>query len=159
MKHFKQQLLLLTGIIFFNTGAFAQKPAIDTNVFGKWSSSALPPFISNDGKYLSCYDSDKGTTSIRLVRGSSVKQIGVVTFYGFSQDNRKYVFQRNDSLGIGELNSPEIKWISGIITARLLDKGKADNWMIYQKNENTGTLVVKDLQSGKEASFQHVSNY
>lgn len=156
----------LFGLFFgaaWLTGAFAQKPPIDTSVYDKWPEVGGGA-INHDGRYvlytIENLPEGSRTLVMQATAGSwKLKAPGVGRFsFSFTQDGGHAVFQTGDSLGIVTLGSSVIRYVPHIRSFKLPKKGDAP-WLACLLNSPAGELLVNNLATGKQYSFSSVNDY
>ena len=157
---------LLLSILVAYTGLLsAQKPPIDSSVYGKWPSVGSGA-ISNDGKFAMYVISNQPVGSQTFVLHATgtdwkleIPGGAAVSLYRFTQDSRVAFFTRpKDSLGIVHLGTPTVEYIPHVRSFKLPKKGTGE-WLAYLTNEPAKELVVRDLITGKQQSFADVTDY
>ncbi len=104
---FNKIFFCLSIFLFGQFSADSQKPLLKKDLDGKWSTVNFNG-ISNDGRYLTYTIS--GSSSDSLIVLSTVSN-GRIVFSGvnssyLTQDNRRVIFKRNDSVCIMDLIEP-----------------------------------------------------
>jgi dienelactone hydrolase len=169
-QNFNKRFSLLIALVMSFEQLLAQKPVIDTNVYGKWPNIGMNKFVTkltNDGNFVTYVIRNRpigsSTTVICSTRGDWKKELGKVDLgnwpVGFSQDSHRYIFIRNDSLGIGILGKSTVNYTPGIHDFQLFKKGKNNDWLIYRNNGVTNELIITDLVTGIKKSFEDIQNY
>ncbi|MES2277937.1 MAG: prolyl oligopeptidase family serine peptidase [Bacteroidota bacterium] len=161
----KWQLILLVGLCFGYQFTLAQKPLVGSNVYDKWPKLELNDgtSISNNGKFMTYLLQGKEGMSTRVVQSLvtdwRVQWREKQTNCEFSQDNRKYIFMRHDSLCLGTLGGPEVLYILGVSRFNLLKRGISEDWLIYNLKTKPDELIFRDLQRGSQQIFANTQNY
>ena len=152
---------LILLIFWSSKDSFAQKNAIDSNVYAKWAVLGNQPRISNNGKFVT-YDLNIGAVDVK-----ETKQILMSTETGwkieigegifgyrkeFTPDSKHCVFIMNDNLVIINLLRKTIKYISDVSDFNIPARGSGE-WMVYQKKNNKNTVVLRNLKTGIEKIF------
>ena len=141
----------------------AQKPPIDSTTFGTW------PFvnkaaISNNGRYVyyEVPDIPLAQTTLFLRSVDSQWQISFndITSPAISQDSRRAVFQRKDTLFLVGLGNSTIEHIMGIEGVyELLPLGIDDDLLVYKLKSEPKTVVMRRMSSGEQRSYSSVEKY
>jgi dienelactone hydrolase len=154
-------LFILILLICYNT--FAQKahykPPIDTSVFGKWPSIISPPSISNNGKYAMYYidTPEKGEKKMILISTNARWKYEISGVDGqFTNDSRKVIYIKEDSLCILTLGTTSRYFIKGIESYKLEANG---NFLVYKLKKSKTALHIINLTTEKEWCFESVVNY
>jgi dipeptidyl aminopeptidase/acylaminoacyl peptidase len=165
-KYIKNWLSLILVFLVCGSRLHAQKILIDTGNYGIWPSIELDhgTKISNDGRFIVYVIRNQpvgrgnGTTVVRSVSGDWKLQLPGDLDCHFSQDSRRFLFLRHDSLGIGNLGQTTIDYIPGVSSFKIYDKGLNDNWLVYQTKANS-QLVIRDAAIGEKRKLENVKNY
>jgi dienelactone hydrolase len=150
-------------ILFFNTLELnAQKPPIDSSVFGKWPS-VNSIIISNDGRYVLYQINNLPVGSNTLVIQSTENKwkqtFSNVDNGKITLDSKKVIFKNTgDSLCIGSLGSDEKKYISNV-SAYQISKGEKGEWLGYLVTKPAKTLTLNNLISSRELIISEVSDF
>ncbi|MES2107954.1 MAG: prolyl oligopeptidase family serine peptidase [Bacteroidota bacterium] len=147
---------LLVGLLLLTLICRAQKPALTFADLDKEWPAALPPVISNDGKYVS-YNRDLNTI-IKSTGSDWYLLLKGVKSCSFTQDSKRFLFLRNDSLYVGTPGKTRLQHIANATKFRLINRERDKDWLIYRKTDST-TVVIKPMQGGLESVFQKVLDY
>lgn len=158
MKH----LLLLCLLMLLVQFGRAQKPVIDSAVYGKWPR-VFNPAISNDGHYIMYNLNNRPVKSHTLVIESVDldwrREIPGGNWRGMTQDSRMAVYMKpGDTLCIVRLGSDSIENITDVSSFKF-PKRKFGGWCAYRLKNKSSDLIVRNLTSGKQQSFSSVKDY
>ncbi len=156
-----KQMFIVFIVIFFTQENFAQKPIIDTSVFGNWPSVSNPA-ISNDGNYFLYSIVNQPLKSQTLVF-RSIEDSWKMDFIGsqnasFTDDSRKAIFKKKDSLFLITLGSSSIEYISNVRSFHLFTQG-TNEWLAYSLNNAEKELVLRNVKTDVQYSIKGVEEY
>ena len=158
-----KKLFLSCFIQFFSTFLIAQKPVINLNNFGNWSSVSTP-FISNDGNYvvyaIEKYPHKHGSTTVVQATRTDWKleiQDAIPGWpVSFSADSRlAFITKSSDSLGIVDLIKHDIRYVENVASFKISNS----DWLVYQLSNPSNTLMVLNLKTGRKYTFDTVSDF
>jgi len=142
---------------------FAQKQTIDSVAYRTWPSLE-DPIISNDGRYV-MYNVDnlpvnKQTLVLKAIGGNwKMEFAGSLTAPQITNDSKSLVFiTGKDSLGKLDLGTSTIKYIPHVDSFKLQRKAGGE-LLCYHLNNDSSTLIVKDLQTNRERSFTRINSW
>jgi hypothetical protein len=159
----KQSLLLHCFLLFSIFPLFAQKPQIDTSVFGKWPSLSNPK-ISHDGKYFLYSISNVphlygNSCIIQQLKTGWKKELPNIQTAESSEDSRKAIFPRgDDTLTLLTLGGNKEEHIYPVGSYRLFMQNQ-QQWLLCQLNTSDKQLLLKNLTTGKEIRIAGVERY
>lgn len=144
---------------------FSQKPTINSDALNEWTSISIgSPQISNNGAYamyiIENQPHGKSTLIVTDTKKSRKIEVpGVRGYSHFSSDSKHVVFiKEKDSLGILELGSSEIKYISNVQSFKLSKKANPE-WLTYQLNNPRKSLIIENMITGKEKTLDFVQQH
>lgn len=158
----RNQLALLL-LLLLHFSLLAQKPVIDTTVYEKWPTIQYPK-ISNNGNYVSYWvtnQSNKYSTLIlSSINNNWKKEVnGIVATDNFTHDSRMSIVNiPGDSLCIFTLGKNVVEYISSVQSYDVIQTRTCD-WLVYQLDTPGNTLILRNLQTGKNSTFNGVENY
>jgi len=142
---------------------YAQKPMIDTSVFGRWPRVGYAR-ISPDGRY-AAFDVDypgKGhEISVISTNGQWRRSFWNIRGGEFLSDSRTYIFQQGkDSLCALRLGSDKIQFIEHVKMFEVL-RGGGIEWLSYKPvvDENDSRLILRQTNTNREAVEDSVASY
>lgn len=154
-------MLVIEGLV---VGVFAQKPALDTGILGKWPAIG-ETMISNDGLYSLYVVSDRkaGVDTLHVVsnRGQwEVVVVGIGNELAFS-DNSRWVYFMNvhDSLGIIEVGKRGIEYRPHIRSYKLSPEGKQRQWLACLGSGEEQRMTVEEVSGGQRHTMNGVQDY
>jgi dienelactone hydrolase len=156
---------LIFVFLFFNWTCFllAQKPVIDSKVYGKWPK-IISYSISNNGNYAAYLIYHKSVSEgsmfiIQATRSDWKTEIQCKGWSYFTQDSRRFLYTNTgDSLVMITLGDSTMEYIPNVQSFKLIQKDDKE-WLIYQLNIPGGELVARNLGSGKRDMFNSVTAY
>ena len=157
MKKIFYLILINFAISFY---AIAQKPTIDSSVYGKWPSLDNPA-ISSDGKYVSYYEltAQNRTLIIQEIHGGWKLRILNASSPVFTEKGDKLVFAKGaDSLGVVRLGSYAIQYINNARSFQLT-KSEKEQYLVYLVGSPKPGLIMQNLANGKQTLFTNVKSY
>lgn len=155
--------LLCVALAFMCLNALAQKPPIDHNSYAQWPSleNSSNIKISNDGLYvlytIKNQPVNKHTTFIRSIQNEWKLALVDVSQCQFM--DHKFIFQKNDTIGIGMLGNSGIAYQAGIKQFDRLEKGANENLLLYLNNSPAKGLTIESTTSGFKRSYSNVVGY
>lgn len=140
---------------------FAQKPAIDTSLLGKW------PYVyggklSDDGKYATyTIKEPQGESQVFLSTRKDWKKIFVHSAGGDILSNNKYAVLRTegDSLYLLQLGTDHKDFIGNAASYALLKNKGNNEWLVYQEADGDKRFVLRETDTGQIKSAINVKNY
>jgi dipeptidyl aminopeptidase/acylaminoacyl peptidase len=149
-------VILLFGLIAIP--AFAQKPVIDTSIYGKWPMGGGLHSISNDGKYV-WYTIGRKVFIQAIDNNWKRKVADGYTQVFFADNSRLVIYQKGkDTLCLQTLGSNQVKYISNVNTFQISKDGDC-NWLACQLHSPAKELLLRNLETGNEQSFTEVTGY
>src|SRR5580693_8363363 len=142
--------------------ARAQKPPLDTALFGKWPE-IQQPMISNDGRY-STYiikNETPGNDYLHIISNYTNWEFKVVAGHSpFFCCSSEFLFflKPHDSLGILDLKKHKIEYLCDIKSFETPETG-ASGWLAYLSDSQVNKLVVRSLKTGEDHVFDDVTSY
>jgi dipeptidyl aminopeptidase/acylaminoacyl peptidase len=146
----------------------SNKPAIDTSDIGKWPrlGTFIPPIVSHDGNFVaygvSNYPLGNNTLVVQTINGSFKKNIIANRLRNedvfFSGDDTKFLWKKNDSLGILHLKTSTIEYLTDILSFAVSDVNKGE-WLGYTVKDRPKLLVMKNVLTGQEMRYDHVEDW
>jgi dienelactone hydrolase len=152
--------LVVCGIV--TNPVLAQKPSIDSTVYGRWPS-LRGNGLTDNGKfafYVVLNMPIGGQTLVILSTESNWRvEIAGGDQCAFTPDSRKALFSKSgDSLGILTLGGSDVKYIAHVNSFELaVDFG--DEWLAYQTDISPFKLTVQNLVLDKTWSFDAITHY
>src|ERR1700685_1081392 len=153
-------MALLAIYTFLSVSLGAQKPLID--IYGESWGGLGPNSISNNGEYIA-YNVNNGSEDDLLIRFTvSARQLCVPRSYlvAITQDSRKIIFSRGDSIVVMDLDVPNgLLYLKNIKTWQVVKWGSVKDLLIYSVKERPDELIIRDLDRGVEKAYPAVRNY
>ncbi|WEK20411.1 MAG: prolyl oligopeptidase family serine peptidase [Candidatus Pedobacter colombiensis] len=154
---------ILIGLLalFSFEWAYAQKPAIDTAGINCWTRVDNPA-ISNNGKFAvynivnQPYKSN--TLVVKAVAGGAEQRFIGGESAIFTQDSRKLICKKGDSLLILTLGKFAVETITKVSSFELLLNRKVEQ-LLYLQTDAEHTLSLRDSQSGKTQKYTGIELY
>lgn len=140
------------------------KPAISIDSLNKWPYCGAYQEISSDGMYVAYRIDrtvyDKSELVVMKASGQKVISFLLDDFVkgGFSDDAKKYIWLRSDSMFIIDLGSRKIKTYNNVTTFSLIEKGKT-SYLVYLINDSLKTCVIQNLTNGNEDRIKNVNSF
>jgi dienelactone hydrolase len=166
MLNARKLFAIMLFICLLMNQVFSQsvKPILDTTILGKWPHIDFTQ-ISNDGNFFIYSIKNPVEHNRRLIlkaikynwEKSFVENSSVFGGF-FSANNKEYVFIKKDSLCFIRLGTDKIKYLPGVNSYKI-PESKPTTWIAYKLNNDIGKLVLKNLFTGKERSFDNVLDY
>lgn len=151
-------------ICLFGITSFAQKPLLDTSVYGKWPTIGNA-VISNDGKYVLYWINNKPAKSQTLIITAVNKnwqlEISDVPkgFPSFTGDGREAIVKlKNDSLGIFDLGTNKREYIKHV-KSFMNESGKSCAWIAYLLDTSTRECIIRNTKTNKYYYENNVIDY
>jgi dipeptidyl aminopeptidase/acylaminoacyl peptidase len=157
MKTLRLFLLLLLVVKFANS----QKLPVDFKAMENWAG-VLDPDISNDGKFVlyTIRNIPIGGHTLKVVSTTDRRQynIEMAGFANFTPDSKKVIFQRNDSLGLLDLDAGTIRFIRSVSIYRL-NSGNYQSIIAYHIKETADQVVLVNLSGKYQFSFSNAIDF
>ncbi len=148
-------------LINLSESLFAQKKPLDFSTPESWPIIESPA-ISNNGKYISytiAIHSKGNNYIVQAIDHSWKKEIAGIVNASFTADSRILIFRNlGDSLGIEELGTENIRYITNVEDFRIPQEGNGQ-WLFYQKKDPGKTLVVRNLFNSEEKTYTGITEY
>lgn len=162
MKNIYQSCLLLLFLFSIDCPLFAQKRSLDITETAKNWASAGNTVITHDGNYFSysIFNQPSGskTLIIKAANSNWKTELEGIENPSFTNDSRKVIFMKADSLCLLTLGTSSTEYVPGIAYYQLFKQGKTE-WLALQKSNDKKELVLRNLATGKEASYPGVSEF
>jgi len=135
----------------------AQRKIIDSSDYFSWPE-VTGQAISNDGRFTSytIHDPtvDHDTLILRSTDAKWQKQFIDVSIAFFSQDSKKAIFQRHDSIFVISLGNETTELVAGVANHfSFYNNGKNNNLLTYTLKQYPDKLVFKDLNSQQQRLY------
>lgn len=161
----KRVYLLSICLAIFNIFFIqAQKPSIDTAAINDWRSIGKNDdvLVSSNGKYFS-YSIRRGpyTTIKTVVQSTESSWKREYPYFDkpfFSEDGKQFVTMVNGDLCFSKLGTDELYYERSVASVRPKDPINSE-WIAYQLTNNSSTVIVKNLVSGKEKRYDNADSY
>jgi dipeptidyl aminopeptidase/acylaminoacyl peptidase len=155
-------LFLAIFLHYFFFSSNAQKPVMDSTVFGKWPFS-LSPKISYDGNYSQYLLKDDrlkmDVLTISSNESSWRMKFNDITSFSFCANSRySYFLNKGDSLGLITLGTNQLQYIPNVNSFNL-SGNKANECLAYLLKDSCSTMVLKESFGAREKRFKFVNNY
>jgi dienelactone hydrolase len=156
-----KRVLILNSILALMINLLqAQKPLVEfnDNAWDRFSQS----FISNDGEYVAydthqCSEWDLHIQSVVSSLKITVSRAELLTF---TQDNKKVIFRRGDSIGILDVRRPDQPFfLTDIQSASVFRQGNDSDLLVYISKRLPDQLIVRHIESGREENYSSVKRY
>lgn len=159
-------LFRLSPLVFSQSAPLPpSKPIVDTPMFFNWPSIEdwPAPAISTNGQFVlySVRNIPAGSRSLTVhaLNGNENIVLQQVKTAAFTSDNRyAIVLQSGDSLCVLTLSDKRKTYITGATGFRLFTRHEAE-WLAYTTSGSDKKLVLKNLSTGAEDSFEGVDSY
>lgn len=145
-------LVIISSFSFFTCRA--QKPSIDSSVYGRWPT-ASKPVISNNGKYTgfrnSFFNGSKLNYDFVVKSVTDDWEIKLNGVYDgiFTSDNSKLLLRhQGDSVGLLDLKSKSIEYLSNISRFEVV-RSIGSDLLLYFINSKFGVANFMNLRTGK----------
>ncbi|HET6253303.1 MAG TPA: prolyl oligopeptidase family serine peptidase [Puia sp.] len=140
---------------------FGQQKKIDFETYKSWPT-ITPQEISNDGEYLT-YNTNKPSEgdclTVKALDYSWERELKGVVESKFTEDSRILIFRTlHDSLGILDLNRDTIRYWGNVRSFKIPKTGDGQ-WLAYWREGSDSKLVIYNLYTQQEVSFENVLNY
>jgi dienelactone hydrolase len=147
---------------FFCHSSVGQKPLIDTSLCGKWPPRVGIGYLSNNGEYV-YYESytiiDRRVTIKGIHNGWKKEIKDISSIVSFAADNHLFISMLlQDSLCLQTLGKDQQEVIPHVCSYKVSQSGNAE-WLIYQLNTMNKEFVIRNLLTGKQRSFFHITGY
>lgn len=166
-----KSIKIFLGLLNFTIGVSAQsvnqeyiKPILDTSVFDKWLGVERPVITAN-GQYLSYMiinrnnPYDKNTMVMQSTKGTWKQMVEDASSPTFTTDSKRAIYlESQNNLWITVLGDTVTEKIGGVQGFKLFAMDGRD-WLLYQLNNPSKELVLKELSTGRERSFTSVLGY
>lgn len=134
---------------------------INSAALKNWPYINEYPCISADGKYFSYIISNKNRDIkkqlvIKNVDQNEEWQFSDAEALFFTTDNKKFVFKVKDSIGILDLSNQRTSYQVDI--REINYPSKMGEWIAWKK-KSSNTLIIKNLLSNQEYTFDNVVNF
>jgi dienelactone hydrolase len=138
----------------------AQKPLIDVDN-NPWDSFGKC-HISNNGEFVA-YNfatmSEKRLCIKSIVTPWEVNISGAYLI-AFTQDNRKIIFRKNDSVGVLDLQThADVLYLTDIESSQEVKQGKDSDLLIYRAKQRPGELLLDEIGGLGRWCYVGVENY
>jgi dienelactone hydrolase len=148
-------------LLIVDVPLFAQKQPIDTSSFKKWLTRVGFTAISHDGKYASySINKSEGGSILTLleIKGTWKKEFKNVSSGSFLKKSGRFIFKKADSLCLVKLKTGAFSYITNVNSYKL-SMGDNNEWVAYQQKKLTKQLILRNLETEKEQSFDSVTAY
>jgi dipeptidyl aminopeptidase/acylaminoacyl peptidase len=139
-----------------------QKPVIDFQAIANWPKLGGLVRISPNGKFvlfsIENQPTGSSTTIVQSMDNSWKKEFVGISGGIITEDSRRMVWKQGDSLCLLTLGGNEKVDIPHISRYELFTRNKKC-WLAYEKTTEHRTLVLRDLNSGKEEVLPRVEQY
>lgn len=135
---------------------WAQKPVVDSTVFGKWHPPNLIN-VSNDGKYIVYIEG----SHVILLNINSMRRITLGTSVQglfFSSDSKQLYYKIDRGLAIFDLKREIQDVIKDVKSFDKICYGGKD-WIIYQTNTTPSKTIIKCISTGADKEFKNIEKY
>ncbi|MBO9570994.1 MAG: hypothetical protein J7497_02110, partial [Chitinophagaceae bacterium] len=164
--------LILNGCFIFSQTLLAQnkdlfpksnaKPIIDSAAIINWPYLNTEPSISNNGAFFSygVFTKSGGQVLIIQSTGDSARlEVSGASQICFSNDSKKFVYARNDSLFFLSLSDYSLLNITDRVSSWKQPKVNTGRWLAWQQSDSSNTLLVHDLTTGRNKKVANVADY
>jgi dienelactone hydrolase len=150
-------------ILHTNVITYGQKKVIDTEAIKNWPRfNKQSPLISPDGKFLvywiGNYASKYSLMTVKSIAGSWSREFLGGEEAVFTDNSELLIFIGGENLSILDLDNDIVENISNVKSFKLNDT-KGQSYIAYSLNDTLRSLVIKDLNSGKQKRFINTENY
>jgi dipeptidyl aminopeptidase/acylaminoacyl peptidase len=156
----KKKWYLLFPIMVLATIIVAQKPMINTSVFGKWPS-VVGAKISNDGRFFLYSIRNQPVNSSTLIVQSlqSNWKINLTSLSDafFSLDSKTLIYQSKDTLCLLQLGTSETKCIRHVISFELF-KNEQSEYLLYKLDDSNNKFIIRNTSTNYEQDFSGFSD-
>jgi len=140
----------------------AQKPVIDSTVFGKWEK-VQGGELSRDGKYAVCHVNFPGKGDLTIVKatgGTWERPLWNIGQGVILRDSRSFVFQRKDSLYLMHLGGSIVNYITSVTSFEVLQGAEREWLACFSAAEGGRTkLVLRPTGGGDEWKIDDVRSF
>lgn len=163
MKKDIKQLYILLLMLFPLSYLNAQKLVIDSTTYNRWPS-LNGANISNDGNYLYFLSHDP-IANIDTLCIRSTDLVWKMDFPGASspqitQDSRRILFRRNDSIFVVSLGTTSIQFVEGCSGNFQIKRDREGNdVLIYRLKNAPGQLLFKKISTGEQKNLSAIDKY
>jgi len=160
MKKVLFVFLVFAQFIIFPTKGQVQKKPLDFGAINSWPV-LHPEQVSDDGRYV-MYQLNSGKGGLTWVVQATgfewKREFAALKVAYFTSDSRRLVFDnKNDSLGIFELQSDSVKYFAGVSSFEMPEENK--DWLGFLSKGDSGVFTLLNLANGLERRFQGVVEY
>jgi len=138
----------------------AQKPTIDSSVYGKWPGGAGAA-LSDDGKYF-YYTVDNASDGSQLILQATIgnwkRTFSHADPCDFGLKGRLVLFKQGDTLVFYAPGTDTRKYIPDVFSFWVLGSGKQD-WLVFQCKSERQKWNLQNLTTSRELSFDDVSDF
>lgn len=156
------QYLIISCLLLVGSRLYAQKPPIDVHESGYEWPSAGGAVISNDGRYflygITNQPVGSSTLVIRATDGNWKTEINGLTTGSFTEDSKKAVFMKGDSLCLLTLGTGIAEYVPGTAYFQQFKQGRTE-WLAIQKSNEKQDLLLRNLNTGQETTYPGVSQF
>jgi hypothetical protein len=151
-----KKLLFVLGVsLLMFTNALAQKPLIDSTIYGRWDNIGVTTaLLNNNGKYVLCPLSGDHYT-LRSTSGAWQKQFD--TSCEFSAGGKLLLYMSHDTLCFLTLGTDSLRTIPGVASFQQFSGDKAA-WLCY-KQSVTGSFIVINQSTGSQFSLPNATSF
>jgi acetyl esterase/lipase len=158
MRH----LYILFVYLSCGCAVVAQKPPVDSSVFGNWPSLSEPGLSAN-GNYVfftvNNQPAGSNTLVLKDIHSSWEYSIEKGSDASFTRDSRSIILIKPpDSLVLLGLGASTIETIADVGSFKLSEGGE-EQWLAYEANGPMKTLVLRNLSTGKNRNFAGITDY
>lgn len=159
--------LLVVFFLFFLCPCEAQDTSsqvIGVDSLNKWPYCGTYQEISSDGKYIAYRIDrtvyDKSELIVMKESGQVLVSFLLDDFIKgeFSDDAKKYILLRSDSMFVIDLGSKNVKKYHNVNTFSLIENER-DAYLVYHINDSTKSCVIQNLKNGKESKIENINNF
>lgn len=152
---------MITGFFLcLINSVFAQKKSLDFSVQDNWPV-LVPKLISNDGKYV-VYTISTIKNGVNLTVQSTERAwkrtISSLENATFTQDSKRLIFSRSDSIGILDLQKDSLYYITDANHLAMPKNGKGQ-WLAYQLKQTAKELALHDFFTGLDVHYPGVTDF
>jgi dienelactone hydrolase len=141
----------------------SQKLLIDSTAYGPWPT-IQGQSISNDGNFI-CFNTHEpiGNHDTLFIRPSSESpaiEIADARTPIFTQDSKKLIFQKHDSIFIFNLRNSQVKYLESIDGGfSVLNFGTENNLLVYKEKKAPTRLIVVNVNTNEQRIFPSPQTY
>lgn len=158
-----KKILFSAILLLFSVHLYAQKLLIDSSAYNKWP---LPPGggISNDGQYLyyALHDNvlQQDSLFVQSNNGKWKKTFLDTKLRFLTQDSKRLVFQRRDSIFLVDLGNNQIEYLTNIDgNLQHLPYGGNEDLLLYKLKGDPNQLIIKKINDIEERKFSAPEKY